>query len=558
MKRPSEEDKIYYDVTIDYQPEHDEKKIGSKAETEIRLKEPLIENPEEYMLGISKFKIDTISLPLFIPEIKQPQNVSDLSNREILTNYQIKVDAEINVKCFEMRKTLDGNKKEADHFWMFYKNPNDNKFYDRISEGEQTFKKEYIANIPLELNKEINFISFVKNSNGSEIKSQVYIDNTQEQLFVYDYSVLLKAINKTLHNIFVNMDNEQLKCFKAAFKNLEYIEEGKMGLFKFKNLFGGEIYNQLFRFKNTLENNIQIREHQIISTKGKKTYGIAEMRRKNIKASSGIYYNEYIYNERIFNIHVYFSKNLLKYIGFGNLKIYDDWWEYNINSSLTTDDYAYGSFEDLNTGTNFMNIKRVNIITFDKNYLTNWNPIKAIIIGSDTLPVTEEYLPVAFKDGFLTHYKTDNYIHALKDMGIEKTEIRDIFKKNGQKILDIFYPVSTTPGDIRSTIIFSRENMEDGQTITLTQSSPIQNFNIWVKWLDTYGNLYDLRLWNGTAIDIRLCFIKKHTSKEDLAEGFSAILDALPKKKEKKELRPNGKPNRIVAEGADNFGLVHF
>lgn len=65
--------KIYYNVNNGYQLEVKEGKVNNytKAITSIKLNGPLISGPGKYDLAISKFKIDTESLPLFIPEIEQ-------------------------------------------------------------------------------------------------------------------------------------------------------------------------------------------------------------------------------------------------------------------------------------------------------------------------------------------------------------------------------------------------------------------------------------------------------------------------------------------------------
>ena len=66
---------------------------------------------------------------------------------------------------------------------------------------------------------------------------------------------------------------------------------------------------------------------------------------------------------------------------------------------------------------------------------SNWNILKALIIGSNNLPVVEEYLPISNKDGFLTHYNTPEYKKALSDLGIEHNAIREIFKKTHRESL---------------------------------------------------------------------------------------------------------------------------
>ena len=76
MKRSSEPGKFYYDVTIEHDPEHADKKhfIKSKAEKTINLEYPLMENPGDYNISVSKFAINTETLPVMIPEITKEQN----------------------------------------------------------------------------------------------------------------------------------------------------------------------------------------------------------------------------------------------------------------------------------------------------------------------------------------------------------------------------------------------------------------------------------------------------------------------------------------------------
>ena len=135
---------------------------------------------------------------------------------------------------------------------------------------------------------------------------------------------------------------------------------------------------------------------------------------------------------------------------------------------------------------------------------------------------------------------------------------RNLQKKNTQRVLDIYYPLSTSAGDVRSSIIYSAENTNHGQNIELVPGSPIRHFDIWVKWMDIYGNLYDLYLYPGCSVDIRMCFTKKPLMKEDLAEGLDAVMECLPEKKQKKQRVPTGKPGGIVIDGADEWGFVHI
>ena len=125
--------------------------------------------------------------------------------------------------------------------------------------------------------------------------------------------------------------------------------------------------------------------------------------------------------------------------------------------------------------------------------------------------------------------------------------------------MDIYYPVLTNPGDIRSNCVFSSDYISNGQVIELRHASPLTRFNIWIKWLDIYGNFHDLYLLPARSCDIRFCFIKKPVSRETMKTGVESVVKALaPPEEKKKRERSNGKPDGIVLDGADNFGWIHL
>ena len=113
MGRIIDPDKLYYDVTIDHDPQHKEHRfeVSSKAETTIDLAEPLIENPGDYMLSITKFKIDTECIPLMIPEMQQPQDLTNKYVRDqnkMQTKYQVMVHFVRDCKTTTVVKDKDG------------------------------------------------------------------------------------------------------------------------------------------------------------------------------------------------------------------------------------------------------------------------------------------------------------------------------------------------------------------------------------------------------------------------------------------------------------------
>lgn len=96
-KQDTEPNKLYYDISIEYDPNKSDNWIipCSKAEKTIDLKDPLIENPGDYNLSVSKFKIDTENIPIMIPEIENNYNRDyNGENVKYTTDYIIKMKIE--------------------------------------------------------------------------------------------------------------------------------------------------------------------------------------------------------------------------------------------------------------------------------------------------------------------------------------------------------------------------------------------------------------------------------------------------------------------------------
>ena len=494
MKRSSEPGKFYYDVTIEHDPEHADKKhfIKSKAEKTINLEFPLMENPGDYNISVSKFAINTETLPVMIPEITKEQQLADISeNKCFETSYWIELT--LNYKCR----------------WKTGKDPNNGAdIYSNWVENLTVTKKAFVK-IPFNYDDEnLQKINWKNIERG-------YIDNTDDQCFIYNYSTFIEALNTCTKKITDEMQEYRLENGEKPF-NVFCISENRKSFLAFK-----------------LENDrIRYQIHNYIK-----------------------YYNN---GNRcsINSFEIKFSNNLYRYIGNGfNTKFNEDGtWEYvNDNFEMLINQTKTGMFgEAVSYHVNYLQ---------DYPTLTNWNPLKAIVIGSDTIPAVGEFLPISQYDGWLNHTNTKEYRDFLTSNGYNfHNSDDDIFKKNTMCILDIYYPFLSTPGDIRSTCVFSRNNINDGQSIELVDSKPLTTFNIWIKWVDTYGNLHDLYLLPGCSCDLRFCFVKKALLKEDFNEGIGMVVEALapPEEKKKKRTKSNGKPDGIVLDGADNYGWIHL
>ena len=348
--------------------------------------------------------------------------------------------------------------------------------------------------------------SYFPHPNGikklSYSKTIEYIDNLDEQCYYYDYTSVINDLNNEFARYTKNV--REYVSYDGVKRLIHWCEEGNNSSFFY------------FELKDDL---LVLNVHNDV-WKDNKYY-------KNV------------------TIQVKFPMYFYRFIGNGFKTKFnsDGTWEYDYN---------------------WKELARINeniAITQEYSTLVNWNPLKAIVIGSDTIPAVGEFLPIAHYDGWLNHEKSKEYDDFLAETGqTRQDKYKDVFKKNTMNILDIYYPVLTKPGDIRSNCVFSRDDISNGQVIELKHASPLTRFNIWIKWLDVYGNLHDLYLLPERTCDIRFCFIKKSVMREDLRKGINTVISDLtpPEDKKKKRKQSNGKPDGIVLDGADNYGWIHL
>ena len=424
MKRQQQEeaDKIYYDVTIDHDPEHKERRysVASKAQTNIYLKEPLIRSPGDYMLSITKFKIDTECIPLMIPEMEQPQDLiynEDLHEFSPFRKNRLQTKYKINLYVNWLQTT---------HTYIEDKNGNLVKQRDPktgnmvgIISIEEKVPCDFLIEENIEIVKhklvdedeenDTKYLGYAKKKDGTTDTHKAYIDNTDEQCFVYSYENFLDAINKTLKDLTNSLCIKNTGWAQFYGKDLIY--------FKLNN--------------GLLELTVSYR-----------FFGKSINTNKTLRDDGN--YDTMEWSRDVKLVDLTFSPELYKYIGNGfdcsfvqgtKDTTHKGWWRYNIFKQYRNpEDNDEG---DVNLPEGVTITKPASkfdptIITQSYSALSNWNIMKAIIIGSDNLPVVEEYLPISNKDGFLTHYNTKEYKKALEDLGIHHNEIREIFKKNTQ------------------------------------------------------------------------------------------------------------------------------
>lgn len=549
------QNKIYYDVNIPYRAEEKDIKYRnySKAETEIRMNGPLFSDPTNYDLTISKFKIDTECLPVYIPEMQQPQLDSDTDhNVETFARGEVKSNSWVMIYFPTLLNTTKPTTQRCDKGTTGWgkcegKDWNDKnwKLYNyRYANNEDnnnghiySYLKKQITFTPNTLWMDMNYESFKKRndlpttSKSLDGKAQVFAENTNPAYFQYDFQSVLDRINVCMERLLqqvYTLNGTHPSNFIAIEDTVRAIyfqlSDGIINLYVDPLLIREGI---MFKFSSDL--------YKYIGNGFKCRF----LQRGDIPGDSHdadgsfiIEYNPFVCRHKKTNI----AGDISDYPSISDVDSYwrsdvgffrDDAGKKGIEAyCLSIADYS----TNISTKYGADDIKRTYYV-YKQQYstLANWNVCKALLICSNTLPIKSEFYPTTKKNMFLTHYKEDWYKKVMTQLYNESVNDEDngIFDKASMKILDVYYPLSSTGGDMRSCVIYDNANIESGNKIDLIGGMDIENFDIKVKWVDIYGNVYDLYLAPGCSVNLRLCFTRKKILKEDIVSAFKRVNDNL-------------------------------
>lgn len=564
MANQDTQNKIYYDVNINFNPTEADNRhhFFSKAQTEIRLNGPLITDPMNYDLAISKFKIDTECVPVFIPEMAQPQIIPApplIDKGERNTTYKV---------------------------WLYYPSyvaaqPEYRGKYTRIEQtvtvmansgwGEMEYHR-------FSLDHKLPHIT-----NGADN----YMQNTDPDFFFFDYQSFLDRINvaieKTLLRIPIRpagaapvgandpVDNpERENLIKAVFFK---VADGKIELHVSRNIIEN---GYLIRFSANLYkyigNGFKCRFYD---NPNGRHIGAADAEKSD--GSFFIDFNPFVWRHRAATALAVLDTDMSTVITnktyFGRPGIIEseaDYVEMECDNKYSKQKHYDAIPGPLPPAQPAMDVS-VTYYVFKQQYssLCNWNACKAILICSSSFPIKAEYYPTNKKNIFLTHYKEPWYINLVRRLyGDDATDDRAIFDKASTKILDVYYPLSSTAGDIRSTIIYDNQDIESGNKIDMIGGMDLENFDIIIKWVDIYGNVYDLYLAPGSSVNIRLCFTRKKIRKDELEAAFGRVSDSLdiltagkvPQEDNSKtfdlKMEPRRKRNKVELPGVLENGMI--
>lgn len=582
------QNKIYYDVNIPYRAEDKDEKFHhySKAETEVRMNGPLISDPMNYDLAISKFKIDTECLPIYIPDMQQPQKdepmdplvelrrCGELKSKSLVTIYYPTCTR--GTLQYKPRGNLagwaDNGGRAIDYTqydYRFVEDPrvnNDGAIYASRWKHVTFCPNEGFFETSYEAYREHNKLPTSSITVGGAIQN--YAVNTNQAFFQYDYQSVLDRINVCMERLLQDVYMGNYNCQPYNFVAIDdlirgiffKVEDGLIVLYVSKEILEANI---MFKFSPDLYkyigNGFQCRFFN-------NDLNAVQDESGNNDGSFFIDYNPFAWRHLGKNVVDVFER-----------KITSDQQKWPPNRGLIRN---IGSYLKTNiVGACNISYKHANNDEPARSYccvkqqystLSNWNICKAILICSSSFPIKPEYYPSLKRNLYLTHYKDDGYVNDMRNV-FESDPYEDdtlVFDKSSTKILDVYYPVSTQGGDIRSCIIYSNENIEAGNKIDMVGGMDLENFDIKVKWVDLYGNVYDLYLAPGCSVNIRMCFTRKKILKDELVMAFNRICESLeaisqhyiPQPDDSKTFdlkkEPKRKRNKVDLPGVLENGLI--
>lgn len=490
-------DKIYFNITINY---NENKKLSnerptSKAYTEIEVLDPIIEHTNLYDMCISKFRLDTFSVPLVIPELKQPQKIVD---KKIELNFWVKLlqstDTLYSAANTPKKETGTYTLKETKYLELIPKRFNgnyridetvddDTKAFHSIEEGF-SYKKPCVRKYK------------TKDADGNEVETdQGFIDNLDPFCYIYEPQEFVDSMNRALMELVRDYDNRYFEASEIFFK----LESGKLTFYQKKHdvpyiiVFSGNLY----RYFGFMFNTKQVPEHD-----GWMICNDADTR-------------------NIFN------------------KCEDS----QLLGTAANPEFNSADIDNFKTTVE----GKYNIAKADVEVTQTWNAMKTILVCSNSLPVKGEYVPISEGDGLLIHENTEvgrknyleyhNYEKDNSNLGEPTNKTPSI------KVLESYYPLSDVGGDLRTQIIYSNDSIDTGTKLSMrAQDNGLRKFDIQIKWVDIFNNMHDLELFPNTSCDIRLAFVKKGAKQDLIVTGFKHVLSALNYK-----YQPEYKKKRIVS-----------
>jgi len=209
------------------------------------------------------------------------------------------------------------------------------------------------------------------------------------------------------------------------------------------------------------------------------------------------------YNIDITNINtacVFFNKELYKYVGEGFRCIL-----YNADVNITENYYMipFINNDDINSYIKYPHVAGVlddntPTIIYIKTIqeyisLSSWNIVSNILITTNDSPINQEFYPI----------RNNNNNPNLYD-----NVSNDFNRTQSYPILTTFTPLLNTNENLRSSIVFTRDNINEGDCVNFIGNGSLNKLNLEVKFTDKYNNLYNFNISKGKQIFIRLCFIK--------------------------------------------------
>lgn len=209
------DDKIYHNITINYNSTKlvSDDRNTSLAETNVEVMDPLITTTKDYDICISKFRLDTLTIPLVIPELKQPQLQVD---NKIELDYWVKLIAA--KKAGEVTEERAYKTYAIKYLYIVPKN------FD-MSNDLNNPRTAYKSYKPVKRKVMVT----EKDAEGNDIQvEKAFLDNLDPFCYIYEPQEFVDSMNNAIAEAY-RAYNKEGEAPKFAFF---YLDNGKLTFYQ--------------------------------------------------------------------------------------------------------------------------------------------------------------------------------------------------------------------------------------------------------------------------------------------------------------------------------------
>ena len=459
------DDKIYHNITINYNEAKliSDDRNTSAAETEIQVMDPLITKTKNYDICISKFRIDTQTIPLVIPELKQPQKYVD---NKIELNYWVKLMSTIPSATSAEPEGREYKTYHTKYLYLVGK---------RFDTSYNATKLRDAYSFLKPIKRKVTKTEIDANGKTTEVETdEAYLDNLDPFCYIYEPQEFVDSMNNAIAEALKDFGASDEGVAKTAFFHLE---GGKLTFYQHSGA------NMKFVFSDNLY----------------KYFGIG-FNTKRVPSENGFM----IAIDAPTRTPCFLADDSV--IGkYGNPDLLTD---YEVKVSLW------------NTAKNQFAVTQT--WTCCKSILVC---SRTLPVKGEYVPIAEDDGMLIHQNS-KNCKRTYAEFHEGDDKPCKLGEV-ELLTPTQKVLESFFPVPAEGGDIRTGVIYSNESMDVSTKLAFVGDFTQVQKFDLAIKWMDIYNNIHTLELTEGSSCDVRIAFVKKSVKQDLVLNGFTRVLDAL-------------------------------